>query len=147
MSFSADVKEELSKINIFSNINAVKSEIYGYLLTVNRNQNKIKFLTENEYNINRLNKLLNRLKINYKIEMKGKNYLIEFKKSDFEFDASQINSDDERRALVRGAFLGSGSITDPNTRYHMEIKLNEEERKRRANSKYKLFWNKVKKTR
>ena len=40
MSFSADVKEELSKINIFSNINAVKSEIYGYLLTVNRNQNK-----------------------------------------------------------------------------------------------------------
>ena len=76
MSFSADVKEELSKINIFSNINAVKSEIYGYLLTVNRNQNKIKFLTENEYNINRLNKLLNKLKINYKIEMKGKNYLI-----------------------------------------------------------------------
>ena len=147
MSFSADVKEELSKINIFSNINAVKSEIYGYLLTVNRNQNKIKFLTENEYNINRLNKLLNKLKINYKIEMKGKNYLIEFKKSDFEFDTSQINSDDERRALVRGAFLGSGSITDPNTRYHMEIKLNEEKRKRRTNSKYKLFWNKVKKTR
>ena len=79
--------------------------------------------------------------------MKGKNYLIEFKKSDFEFDTSQINSDDERRALVRGAFLGSGSITDPNTRYHMEIKLNEEKRKRRTNSKYKLFWNKVKKTR
>ena len=145
MSFSADVKEELSKINVFSNINAVKSEIYGYLLTVNKNNNKIKFLTENEYNINRLNKLLNKLKINYNIQMNGKNYLIEFKKNDFNFDIFQINSDDEKKAFVRGAFLGSGSITDPIRRYHMEIKLNEEKRKRRINEKYKLFWNKSKK--
>ena len=34
MSFSANVKEELSKINIFSNEDIVKAELYGYLLTV-----------------------------------------------------------------------------------------------------------------
>ncbi len=43
MSFSASVKEELSKINIFSNIDAVNMEVYGYLLTVDtsRKENKI----------------------------------------------------------------------------------------------------------
>ena len=147
MSFSADVKEELSKINIFSNVDAVKSEIYGYLLTVNNENSKIKFLTENEYNINRLNKLLNKLKINYKIEMNGKNYLIEFKKTDFDFDITQITSDDARKAMVRGAFLGSGSITEPNIRYHLEIRLKKEARKRGTNSKHKLFWNRGKKIR
>ena len=72
MSFSASVKEELSKINIFSHTDIVEAEFYGYLLTINRLENKIKFLTENEYNINRLNKLLNKLKINYNIKMQGK---------------------------------------------------------------------------
>ena len=69
MSFSANVKEELSRINIFGNIEIVKAELYGYLLTTNSKNKKIKFLTENEYNINRLNKLLNRLKINYDIKI------------------------------------------------------------------------------
>ena len=65
MSFSSSVKEELSKINIFGNKEIVKAELYGYLLTVDtKNSSKIKFLTENEYNINRLNKLLNKLEIN-----------------------------------------------------------------------------------
>ena len=35
MSFSANIKEELSKINSFSNIKIVQAEIYGYLLTMN----------------------------------------------------------------------------------------------------------------
>ena len=83
MSFSSNVKEELSKINIFSNEEVVKAEIYGYLLTIDTSKKKIKFLTENEYNINRLNKLLNRLRIKYDIQMKGNNYLITFKKEDF----------------------------------------------------------------
>lgn len=33
MSFSANVKEELGKINTFSNIDLIRAELYGYLLT------------------------------------------------------------------------------------------------------------------
>ncbi len=34
MSFSAGVKEELSKLNTFGNIENIKAELYGYLLTM-----------------------------------------------------------------------------------------------------------------
>ncbi len=97
-----------------------------YLLLI-RHGKKIKFLTENEYNINRLNKLLNKLKIDYIIQMKGKNYLIEFDKKDFNLEQIKLSTEDTKKALVRGAFLGSGSITEPNSRYHLEIRLKVEE--------------------
>ena len=123
MSFSANVKEELSKINIFSNEEVVKAEIYGYLLTLSTSEKKIKFLTENEYNINRLNKLLNRLKIKYDIKMQGNNYLITFKKEDFNLGNLNFENTDIAKGVARGAFLGSGSISEPDTRYHLEIRL------------------------
>ncbi len=126
MSFSANVKEELSKINIFSNLNAVKAEVYGYLLTIDQHGETIKFQTENEYNINRLNKLLNRLKIDYKIKIQGKNYLITFEKSKLELQDINLNQgEDILKAVVRGAFLGAGSVTEPNSRYHLEIRIKE----------------------
>ena len=127
MSFSASVKEELSKINIFSHTDIVEVEFYGYLLTINRLENKIKFLTENEYNINRLNKLLNKLKINYNIKMQGKNYLISFNKNDIKLENIDINNDEVKKGIVRGAFLGGGSITDPKSRYHLEIRFESNE--------------------
>ncbi len=127
MSFSANVKEELSKINIFSNEEVVSGEIYGYMLTTNINTEKIKVLTENEYNINRLNKLLNKLKIKYNIKMYGRNYEITFKKSDLNFDKINSENIDVQKAIVRGTFLGGGSITEPNSRYHLEIRLESKE--------------------
>lgn len=126
MSFSANVKEELSKINIFSNEEVVKAEIYGYMLTTDTSMGKIKFLTENEYNINRLNKLLNRLKIKYNIKMCGKNYEITLKKNDLNLEKISFENLDIAKGIVRGTFLGGGSITEPNTRYHLEIRLETE---------------------
>lgn len=127
MSFSANVKEELSKINIFSNIEIVKAELYGYLITVNMENEKITFLTENEYNINRLNKLLNKLKIKYNIKMQGKNYSITFKRSELDLKNLDLSNKDISKAFVRGTFLGGGSITEPSTRYHLEIRLENNE--------------------
>lgn len=127
MSFSAKVKEELSKINIFSNEEVVKAEINGYLLTTDTSKEKIKFLTENEYNINRLNKLLNRLKVKYNIKMYGKNYEITLKKSDLNLSKVNFENIDQAKGLVRGVFLGGGSITEPNSRYHLEIRLETED--------------------
>ena len=131
MSFSANCKEELSKINIFSNEEIVKAEVYGYLLTLDSNDKKIKFMTENEYNINRLNKLLNRLKIKYDIRMQGNNYLIAFKKDDLNIKELNFENTDVQKGMVRGAFLGSGSISEPNSRYHLEIRLEEKEGRER----------------
>ena len=127
MSFSANVKEELSKINIFSNVDIVKAELYGYLLTVNMNEKKIKFLTENEYNVNRLNKLLNKLKISYDIKMQGKNFFLSFRKDDLDLENLEYKNQEIGKAIVRGAFLGSGSITEPDARYHLEIRLESKE--------------------
>ena len=58
MSFSKDLKEEISKTENLSNKQAVKYELIGYLLSNNISQEKqnIKFSTENEYNINRFSR-------------------------------------------------------------------------------------------
>ena len=81
MSFSSEIKEELSKINNLKDKQAVYYELIGYLITKNTKiERKIKFSTENEYNINRFSKLLNNMNIEYKIEMQGNLYVITFSK-------------------------------------------------------------------
>lgn len=137
MSFSKDIKEELSKLNTLSNKENVKFELIGYLISNNTStiKDKIKYSTENEYNINRFNKLLNNLKIDYKIELQGKVYSIIFKKvnlNEIEYKENkiQINMKNEveikkdemlLKSLVRGSFLGGGSLNNPNNKYHLEI--------------------------
>lgn len=136
MSFSKDIKEELSKLGTLANKECVKYELIGYLISNNAGivKGRIKYSTENEYNINRLNKLLNNLKIDYKIELQGKVYTILFKKVEIEeieylensIKIKQIKFDikkDENllKGLVRGCFLGSGSLNNPNNKYHLEI--------------------------
>ena len=82
MSFSSEVKEELSKIANLNKKEQVKYEIIGYLISSNSKIEKgnVQYTTENEYNINRFNKLLNNLNINYHITMQGKSYKITFPK-------------------------------------------------------------------
>ena len=59
MSFSTELKEEISKSEKLSNKENVKYEIMGYLMSSNisEEKNKIKFSTENEYNIKSKNML------------------------------------------------------------------------------------------
>ena len=138
MSFSSEVKEEISKLNIFKDKNLIKYELLGYLITNNITieKNRINYATENEYNINRLNKLLKTLNIDYTIKIQGKLYVISLNKKYLErfLDVIVLNNanieikenftiEDEKykKAVVRGAFLGSGSINDPNKTYHLEI--------------------------
>lgn len=124
MSFSSDVKQELSNINSLNNQVQCKAELLGYLLSLNSNITKgnIKFSTENEYNINRFNKLLSKFDIKYKIELQGNVYSIKFKKNNLiELDSQILENENNLKALVRGAFLGSGSINNPEKEYHLEI--------------------------
>ena len=79
MSFSLDVKQELSKISNLSNKEAIRIELLGYLMTNNIkiNGNRLRFATESEYNINRFGKLLCNLDNNsYKIGITGNKYNI-----------------------------------------------------------------------
>lgn len=138
MSFSSEIKEELSKLNTLNNKEIVKAELIGYLLSSNivLSNNKIRYSTENEYNINRLNKLLKNLNIDYKIEIQGKIYTIEFKNdidieeicfcnNAIEIKDLDLNNKQENylKAIVRGAYLGSGSLNNPKEKYHLEIIL------------------------
>jgi len=132
MSFSTDIKEELSKIGNLSNKKCVKLEFVGYSKSSNMTitDNTIRFSTESQYNINRFGKLLNNLNINdYKIDLQGKNYVITTKNKEILSIISQneISGELEEKAFVRGCFLGGGSINNPKNKYHIEIILKNKE--------------------
>lgn len=166
MSFSSDLKEELSKIGNLNKKDEVKYELIGYLISKNTSvvKNNVRYATESEYNINRFSKLLRNLDIDNNIEFDGKSFIITFKvknlieevkvvenqleiKSNVDFeDIKKISSgqseklvqnekdiknnkliiienDNYKRAIIRGAFLGAGSINNPSRTYHLEINL------------------------
>ncbi len=144
MSFSSNVKEELSKISTLNNKQSVKAELIGYLITnnVNIDERNIKFSTENEYNINRFSKLLSNLGIlNHEIDIQGKIYTVSFRKTylleKIEFKNKEIILEDNinkqledeicRKSLVRGSFLGGGSINNPENKYHLEVIFSSQE--------------------
>ncbi len=143
MSFSSELKQELSKINNLSNKEQVKYELIGYLLTnhvIVQNRN-IRYATESEYNINRFSKLLSNLQINHKIEVEGNLFAIILKLKEINFlefkeKSNKIRYTDlkinkmtleDKRSIIRGTFLGSGSINNPENSYHLEIIFSTEE--------------------
>lgn len=138
MSFSSETKEELSKISNLSNKKALKMELFGYFLTCNVGIYKkyISFSTESEYNINRFSKILNNLNIlEYSIEIQRKVYTIKFKEENvieiFQIISNNLEEslkkieipkeENLKKSIVRGAFLGGGSINNPENKYHAEI--------------------------
>ena len=138
MSFSSEIKESLSKISNLANKEIVKYELIGYLISNNCTikNGKIVYKTENEYNINRFSKLLSNVNvINYKIDIKGSNYIITSSKvenieeikylnEDIEIDIKEKNiNEEDLKAIIRGAFLGGGSVNNPESKYHLEIVL------------------------
>ena len=166
MSFSSDLKEELSKISNLNKKDEVKYELIGYLISKNASvvKNNVRYATESEYNINRFSKLLRNLEIDNNIEFDGKSFIITFKvknlieevevvenqleiKSNVDFEDIKkilsgqsekliqnekdiknnkliiIENDNYKRAIIRGAFLGAGSINNPSRTYHLEINL------------------------
>lgn len=141
MSFSSEVKEEISKITNLANKQSVKFELLGYLASSNVTieKNKLKFSTESEYNINRFSKLLNNLLYtNYQIEVIGKLFCITVNRPESEevtYEETAIilneykikeqlkNQELLEKAFIRGAFLGGGSINNPQNTYHLEILL------------------------
>ena len=124
MSFSSEIKEELSKINTFSKKDLMEAEIIGYSLSFNStSENDIaEFVTENEFNIERIYKILFKLNIDYEPEVKRKVYVAKFNTSKLPH-VEDLKTEEEIKAMIRGLFLGSGSLSNPNKKYHLEILL------------------------
>lgn len=136
MSFSSEIKKELGNLNNLSNKKQVKYELIGYLISNNTNivgNTKVRYATESQYNINRYSKLLHNLNINHKIEFDGKIFIITSNIKDINIieicnkeiyikDDGEVK-DENARAIMRGLFLGSGSINNPESKYHMEMTL------------------------
>lgn len=129
MSFSKDVKKELSKINNLSNKNEITYEFLGYIASNNIEveKNYIRFSTENDYNINRFAKIIRNIGIeDFNININGKSFFIDIKKSlvegisKFDFKSESI---DNLRLFIRGLFMGSGSINNPENTYHLEFTI------------------------
>ena len=126
MSFSYDVKEELSTLKNFKNKELLEAEFLGYILTGNAivDGDKVCYITENEYNIERFFKILFNLEIEYEPETKGKLFeaIIDSKSVSDRFKKfANVKDDEIRKNIIKGAFLGAGSVTDPEKNYHLEI--------------------------
>ena len=126
MSFSQEVKEELSKMANLANKQEVKMEFLGYLASSNISygKNHLRFSTENDYNIDRFAKLIRNIGIeNFNIDVNGKSFFIDIniKKleniEDFDFSTDSIET---ARPFIRGLFMGSGSVNNPEKKYHLE---------------------------
>ena len=138
MSFSSDIKEELSKVNNLKNKTILEAEFLGYILTGNTTNSEevLEFITENEFNIERFYRILFNLEIEYDPEIRGKVFVATIKKNEKVEKLMEIKLDQNeeiQKAIVKGAFLGAGSITDPNKQYHLEILFQE-----RSNAEYVL---------
>lgn len=134
MSFSGEVKEELSKLNNLANKEEIKYEFLGYLVSDNVTEEKdhIKFSTENDYNIDRFAKIIRNVGIeDFEIKVNGKIFSIEFGKEKvslfqaLEMEKKKIVS--FSKAFMRGLFMGSGSINNPEKKYHLECKIRKKE--------------------
>lgn len=126
MSFSADIKEELSKVNNFNDKEALKAEFLGYLLTwkINTPDGNIEFLTENEFNVERFYKILFKLGLNYEPETYGKFFKTTIFQNELtnEILGMDLNTkSDLLRSIVKGAFMSTGSVNNPESNYHLEM--------------------------
>lgn len=143
MSFSTELKEELSKTENLANKETVKYELLGYLISSNitEEKNKTKFSTENEYNINRFSRLLSNMGINnYDISIQGKVFVITVNSKDLKSIeyAEQLNME-QMRWLIKGIYLGAGSINNPEKKYHLEIGIAQKEHAEKVMEKLQAF--------
>ena len=105
MSFSKEVKEELSKLNNLANKEEVRYEFWGYLASDNVTEQNgfIRYSTENDYNIDRFAKIIRNIGMeDFGINVNGKVFSIEF----------AVNDEFMRRGIKeKGTFFFGGRIS------------------------------------
>lgn len=130
MSFSSEVKEELSIISNYNKDN-LQAELFGYFLSgnISFNNDTYEYVTENEFNIEHFYKILYNLNVDYEPEIYGKFFLAKIKKENVE-DFLEIDdkiNEEKKKNIVKGVFLGAGSISNPEKKYELFIQFNSKE--------------------
>lgn len=132
MSFSSDIKEKLCQYNAECP-RCLNAEIAGMIRTASKTDKiELKLKTENEFVAKRIvNDICEVFGISVDIAKGTRNYSIII---DNEDETENIKSmiygdvvpfDCCRASYIRGAFLGCGSISDPNKNYHIEFTVKE----------------------
>lgn len=85
MSFSQEVKEEISKLNNLANKEELKYEFLGYIssdnIIITKNKT-IKYTTESDYNIDRFGKIIRNIGFEeFDINVNGRIFSIEINKN------------------------------------------------------------------
>ena len=94
MSFSQEVKEELSKLNNLVNKDELKYEFLGYISSDNTiiEKNSVKYTTENDYNIDRYGKIARNIGFEeFDINVNGKVFMVEIRKN-LEYNLTKIRT-------------------------------------------------------
>ncbi len=139
MSFTQDIKEQISRIENQCNFCDV-AELSALLkFSTGYQPGEVSVITENEDVANRFCYLFEKV-FSKKIYFTNKNGVYKYQ-PDIDFFISQIsvrlmlfdgNIDEVtgldccKRAYIRGAFLGGGSVSDPTLRYHLEFDIKHE---------------------
>lgn len=152
MSFSSEIKDEVSKIKV-DDYKIILSELAGItpmcgILNFKNNKISMEYITENAPVARRIFTFLRR-SFGFNVEVKNVRST-QLKKNVFIIYISQdescrllldelkyikgasvfminyaptdlIKTSNEKKAYIRGAFMGSGSITDPKKGYHLEF--------------------------
>lgn len=142
MTFSAKIKEELCALPIKSSESAL-AEMCGMILFANATKSsRIKITTENKNIAHRASRLLKSLfgfdfdkKIVPAASLRKFNLIVENQiklneifdafgidpKISLRLNAAIVETDEARAAFCRGAFLTGGSVTAPESGYHLEL--------------------------
>ena len=132
MSFSSQIKEKLCKSE-YGCMNCAAYELSGALMFGgNIGSDSIKFATENENIAKRITADINTaygIQVETQVISKVQRIIIDNIYQVENITGGISQSDDIpfsccRASFVRGAFLGGGSVTDPQKGYHMEFNTN-----------------------
>lgn len=133
MSFSIQVKNELCRLAVPHHSHA-RTELYGFAQTLDLSweEGKFEFVTENAATARRFYSLLKMVEP-AGLDLEVARQVYKKRHSIYQFDFTSENLRDqlihppayersgEYRDFLRGAFLGAGSISDPEKTYHLEI--------------------------
>ncbi len=136
--FSNNVKKELAEIKNYTDKTQLINELRGYIYVSEQN----KVITKNEFNINRISKLLSNLDCDkFKVEILQGNFCLTIPIEIFDkYNDNQIPDNEESlKPFLRGCFLRSGYTSDPRKSYHLEILIDTKEKAERLIEKLKLF--------
>lgn len=126
--FSFSLKKEILEKDIPDEDELIMSEFLGYYLSENfklLKKNKYEFRTNNEYNLEYLNRLMLALEISFEAFVYDKLFVAEIDLSDFTENIMQRLKKHifSKESFLKGLFLGGGYISVTGNNYHLSFRI------------------------